>query len=177
MEGVHGKLHFIPLQTSLHPVGQRQPPSLPKEEERNQALIHGAIDPEIITWIDPEPRLKIKTVCIQSVSMQNIQEQLLLTISAENFSDSTNLDKLNLLAKEREIQEIMKNTQVDKDNNKVQVNYLYKETLENLGENYFGATQRTQMLHSKVYTQPKVPLEMDKYIHRGTDEQQQLHTG
>ena len=69
--------------------------------------------------------------------MQNIQEQLLLTISAENFSDPTTRDKLNLLTKERGIQDIMKNTQVDKENNKVQVNYLYKETLENLGENYF----------------------------------------
>ena len=96
--------------------------------------------------------------------MQNIQEQLLLTISAENFSDPTTRDKLNLLTKERGIQDIMKNTQVDKENNKVQVNYLYKETLENLGENYFGATRRTQTLHSKVYTQPMVAAEMDNYI-------------
>ena len=51
--------------------------------------------------------------------MQNIQEQLLLTISAKNFSDPTTCDKLNLLTKERGIQDIMKNTQVDKDNNKV----------------------------------------------------------
>ena len=58
----------------------------------------------------------------------------------------------------------MKNTKVDKDNNKVQVNYLYKETLENLGENYFSATWRTQTLHTKVYTQPMVASEMDKYI-------------
>ena len=96
--------------------------------------------------------------------MQNIQEQLLLTVSAENFSDPTNRDKLNLLTKERGIQEIMKNTQVDKDKNKVQINYLYKETLENLGENYFGATRRTQTLHSKVYTQPMVAAEIDDYI-------------
>ena len=58
----------------------------------------------------------------------------------------------------------MKNTQVDQDNSKVQVNYLYKETLENLGENYFGATRRTQTLHYKVYTQPMVAEEIDNYI-------------
>ena len=120
--------------------------------------------PESITWTDPEPRFNINTVCIQSVSMQNIQEQLLLTISAENFSDPTNHDKLNLLSKERGIQEIMENTLVDKDNNKVLVNYLYKENLENLGENYFGATRRTQVLYTKVYPQPRVASEMDKYI-------------
>ena len=93
--------------------------------------------------------------------MQNIQEQLLLTISVENFSDPTNRDKLNLLTKERGIQDIMKNTQVDKDNNKVQVNYLYKETLENLGENFFGATRITQTLHSKVYAQPMIAAGID----------------
>ena len=54
--------------------------------------------------------------------------------------------------------------QVDKDNNKVQVNYLYKETLDNLGENYFGANRRTQTLHSKVHTQPMVAAEIDGYI-------------
>ena len=111
-------------------LGSDNPLAFPKEEERDgggavlwrsvlttQALIHGAIDPEIITWTDPEPRRNINTVCIQSVSMQNIQEQLLLTVSAENFSDPTNCDKLNLLTKERGIQEIMKNTQVDKECN------------------------------------------------------------
>ena len=58
----------------------------------------------------------------------------------------------------------MKYTLVDKDNNKVLVNYLYKENLENLGENYFGATRRTQALYTKVYPEPMVAFEMDKYI-------------
>jgi len=96
--------------------------------------------------------------------MQNIQEQLLLTVSAENFSDPTSRDKLNLLTKERGIQEIMKNTQVDKINNKVHVNYLYKETLKNLGDNYFGAIRRTMLLHSTVYKQPAVAAEIDEYM-------------
>ena len=61
--------------------------------------------------------------------MQNIQEQLLLTVSAETFSDPSNCEKLNLLSKEKGIQEIMKNTVVDKDNNKVLFKYLYTEKL------------------------------------------------
>ena len=94
-------------------LGSDNPLAFPKEEEfddggavlwrsvlTNQALIHGAIDPEIITWTDPDPNLNINTVCVQSVSMQKIQEQLLLKISAENFSDPTTCDKLNLLTKE-----------------------------------------------------------------------------
>ena len=80
--------------------------------------------------------------------MQSIQEQLLLTVSAESFSDPTNRDKLNLLSKEKGIEEIMENTVVDKDKNKVLVNYLYTEKLVDLGENFFGATQRIQTLHT-----------------------------
>ena len=100
------------------------------------------MDPEIITWTDPEHKFSVNTVCIQSISMQSIQEQLLLTVSAENFSDPTNHERLNLLSKERDIQEIMKNTMVDKDNNKVLVNYLYTEKLINLCKNFFGTTRR-----------------------------------
>ena len=108
----------------------------------HQPIIYGDINPELITWTDPEHKFNINTVCVQSVSMQSIQEQLLLTVSADNFSDPTNRDKLNLLSKEKGIKEIMENTVVDKDNNKVLVNYLYTEKLANLGENFFGATQR-----------------------------------
>ena len=66
--------------------------------------------------------------------MQSIQEQLLLTVSAENFSDPTSHEKLSFLSKEEGIQEIMENIVVEKDNNKVLVNYLYTEKLDNLGE-------------------------------------------
>ena len=58
----------------------------------------------------------------------------------------------------------MENIVVDKDNNKVLVNYLYTEKLANLGENFFGATRRIQTLHNKIYPKPEVATEMDKYI-------------
>ena len=48
------------------------------------------------------------------LSIQDLQEQILLTISAENFSDPSNCDKLNQLTKEKGILDIMKNTIVDK---------------------------------------------------------------
>ena len=132
----------------------------------HQPIIYGAIDPELITWTDPEHKFSINTVCIQFVSMQRILEQLLLTVSADNFSDPTNRDKLNLLSKERGIKEIMENTVVNKDNNEVLVNYLCTETLANLGENFFGTTRRIQTLHNKIYPKPEVATEMDKYIHK-----------
>ena len=154
MEGVLRKFYHIPLWKGLHPTGSDNPLAFPKEEERDdggavlwrsiltsQAIIYGFINPEIITWADPEHKFNISTVCIQSVSIQNIQEQLLLTVSNETFLDPSNHEKLNLLSKERGIQEIMKNTLVDKDNNKVLVNYLYTEKLINLGENFFGTTE------------------------------------
>ena len=137
----------------------------------HQPIIYGAIDPELIMWTDPEHKFSINTVCIQSVSMQSIQGQLLLTVSADNFSDPTNRDKLNLLSKERGIRKIMENTVVDKDNNKVLVNYFYTEKLANLGENFFGTTRRIQTLHKKIYPRPKVATEMDKYI------QEQVYNG
>ena len=120
VEGVLRKFYHIPLWKGLHPTGSDNPLAFPKEEERDdggavlwrsiltsQAIIYGFINPEIITWADPEHKFNISTVCIQSVSMQNIQEQLLLTVSVENFLDPSNREKLNLLSKERGIQEIM----------------------------------------------------------------------
>ena len=46
---------------------------------------------------------------------------------------------------------------------------MYKATLDNLGENYFGAIRRTQTLHSKVYTQPMVAAEIDDYVEEQVD--------
>ena len=162
-------------------LGSDNPPAFPKEEEHDnwgavlwriilthQPIIYRAIDPELITWTDPEHKFSVNTVCVLSVSMQSIQEQLLLTVSAENFSDPT---KLSFLSKERGIKEIMENTVVEKDNNKVLVNYLYTEKLVNLGENFFGTTRIIQTLHNKIYPKPEVANEMDKYI------QEQVYNG
>ena len=56
---------------------------------------------------------------------------------------------------------------MDKVNNKVSDRYLYnKEKLAKLGENYYGATKRISVLHSKITTKQEVAAKM-KPIHQG----------
>ena len=79
---------------------------------------------------------------VMSVSMVDFQEQLLMTISAEKYSDPTNREKVIQATKEKGIKEILDNTTVDKINNKVSVKYLYKEEkLALLGENLYAPQQ------------------------------------
>ena len=61
---------------------------------------------------------------VMSVSMVDIQEQLLMTISAEKYSDPTNREKVIQATKEKVTKESLANTTVDKINNKVSVKYL-----------------------------------------------------
>ena len=58
----------------------------------------------------------------------------------------------------------MENTSVDSLNHQVSAKYLYKENLVNLGENYFGATKRTTILHNKIHDKPEISTEIDKYM-------------
>ena len=48
-------------------------------------LIYGSVEPRTITWTEPLVSTSIKTVFIKSLSIQDLQEQLLLTVSAEKF--------------------------------------------------------------------------------------------
>ena len=89
------------------------------------------------------------------LSIQDLQEQLLLTVSAEKFTDPTTRDKLIQLTKEKGIQDIMKNTTVDTFNNLVSVKYIYNKNLLKLGENYYLATKRITTLHNKMNDKPK----------------------
>ena len=145
-------------------------------QHHQQAIIYSSINPKIITWINPEHKFNINTVCIQSVYIHNIQEQLLLTVSAENFSDPSNHEKLNLLSKEKGIQEIMQNMLVNKVDNKVLVHFLYNKKLMDFGENFFGSTRRAQTFHDKIYPKPEVALEMDKYIKEQVDNTNYIQT-
>ena len=102
---------------------------------------------------------------VMSVSMVDFQEQLLMTISAEKYSDPTNREKVIQATKEKGIKEILDNTTVDKINNKVSVKYLYKEEkLAQLGENYYGVTKRVTTLHNKIHPKPDIATGMDQYI-------------
>ena len=129
----------------------------PKEEKRDdegaalwrsiitpQAITDGSIGPEIITWIDPVHKFNINTICIQSFSIHNIQEQLLPTLSAENFSDPSTSSP-----KRRASRKLCKTQLWDKVDNKVLVHFLYNMKLPDLGENFFGTTRRIQSLHNK----------------------------
>ena len=62
-----------------------------------------------------------------SVSVMDLQEHLLQTISAEKYLDSSNRDKLIQINKDNGIKEILANTTVDTINNKVSVKYSYDE--------------------------------------------------
>ena len=102
---------------------------------------------------------------VMSVSVVDFQEQILMTISAEKYSDPTNREKVIQATKEKGIKEILANTTVDKVNNKVSVKYLYQEEkLAQLDENLFGATKRVSTLHAKIHSKPEIPTGMDQYI-------------
>ena len=121
--------------------------SFPEEVERDQwsvglyksklsgkFVIYRSVNSSTITWFKTVNYLN--TVCVKSISILDLQEQLLLSVSAEKCSDPTNREKLN---KEKGIKEILANTAVDKFNNKVSVKCFYKEDkVPNLGENYYG---------------------------------------
>ena len=101
----------------------------------NQFIIYGPVDPEIITW--SQSMSNVNYVCVKTVTVLDLQEQLLLTTSAEKISDPSTRDKLAQMAKEEVIKKILANTTVDKVNSKVHVKYLYnKKKLPKLGENF-----------------------------------------
>ena len=106
----------------------------------------------------------INTVYVKSLTIQDLQDNFLLTTSAESFTEPVARNKLALLTKEKGIQAIMKNTTVDSSNHMVSVQYIYKENLVDLGENYYGATKRILTLHNKISDKPKIASEIDKYI-------------
>ena len=95
--------------------------------------------------MEPLISTSINIVFVKALSIQDLQDQLLLTFSAENYTDPATRDKLIQLTKEKGNQPFMEITTVDTVNNLVSVKYLYKENLDKLGENYYGAIKRTKM--------------------------------
>ena len=62
-----------------------------------------------------------------SMSILDLQEQILLTTSTKKYSDPSNREKVAQVNKEKGIREILANTTVGKINNKVSVEYLDDE--------------------------------------------------
>ena len=108
-------------------------------------IIYSSVNPSTITWF--KITNYVNTVCVKSLSILDLQEQILLSMSAEKYSDPTNREKLSKMNKKKGIKEILVNTDVDKINKKVSVKCLYEEDkLPNHGENYFGLQK--EPLHS-----------------------------
>ena len=58
-------------------------------------LIYGPVYSSIIAWSDPINTNTFNNICINALSIQDVQEQLLLTVSAEKYSDPSSRDKLS----------------------------------------------------------------------------------
>ena len=78
-------------------------------------LIYRPVNPSIINLKDPvNSAIPINTVCIKFLSIHDLQEHLLLTVSAEKYSDPSTREKLAQITKEKGILDIMNNTFMDK---------------------------------------------------------------
>ena len=129
-------------------------------------MVYGAIPSNSITWSQAPLANTINTIIINALTVQDVQDQLLLLTSAEDFTIPSNREQLLKITKEKNIQAIMDNTVVDPVKGKVQVNCLYKPNLLSLGENYFGATKRIRALQVRIDDKPEIVTEMDKYINQ-----------
>ena len=127
-------------------------------------MIYGPIPSNTITWSEPIISPSIKTVFIQAVFVQALQDQIVFLYFAEEFTTPSNRTQLSQKIKEKGVKDIMDNTIVDPIKNKTCVKYLYKPNLPNLGENYYSATKRIHALHIRISSKPDITAEMDKYI-------------
>ena len=132
----------------------------------NNCMVYGAVPSNSITWSESPLANTSNTVIINALTIQDIQDQLLLLTSAEEFTTPFNREQLLKITKEKNIQAIMDNTVVDPVKGRVQVNCLYKPNLPNLGDYYYGATKRIYALHARIADEPEVAAEIDKYINQ-----------
>ena len=132
----------------------------------NNCMVYGSVPSNSITWSEAPLTNTVNTDIINAPSVQDVQDQLLLLTSAEDFTAPSIREQLLKITKEQNIQAIMDNTVVDPIKGMVQVNFLYKPNLPSLGENYFGATKRIHALHVRIADKPEIAAEMDKYINQ-----------
>ena len=138
--------------------------TLLKSRLSDQHIIFGSVNLSSITW--SQSKNTINVVNIMSVSVVDIQEQLLPTISVEKYLNLSNREKLIQINKYKGIKEILANTTMDTAKNKVSVKYLYnREKLPKIGENFYGATKRASALHTKILPKADVASGMEQYIY------------
>ena len=123
-------------------------------------ILYGSAPANTITWEEPTISPSPNTMFVKLLSVQDLQDHLLFTTSAEDFTCPSNREKLLKITKEKRIKDIMANTTVNTSTNKTSVVCLYKENLPELRENYYGAIKRTTALHNKIYKQPDIAAEI-----------------
>ena len=50
-------------------------------------MVYGSVPSNIITWVEPLISTSINTIFVKTLTIQDIQDQLLLAVSAKTFSD------------------------------------------------------------------------------------------
>ena len=128
-------------------------------------LIYGPVNPSTITWTDPINTNTFNNICVNALSIHDLQEQFLLTVSAEKFSDSSSHDKLAQLTKEKGISDIMNNTFVDKLNHKLSVQCLYTKDWRDWAK-IITMLPRGSMLYISKILLPTFNLQSSKLYRR-----------
>ena len=90
----------------------------------NNYMVYGAVPSKLITWSEAPLANTVNTVIINALSIQDVQDQLLLLTSAEDFTTPSSREQLLQITKEKNIQAFMDNTIVDPIKGKVRVNCL-----------------------------------------------------
>ena len=96
--------HFSQISILLGEVNHKV---FPSEEEQNEDevaifrskisqnyVIYGAVNPNIITMTEPINTTNFNIIWINTLSIHNLQEKLLLTVSAEKYSDPSSCENL-----------------------------------------------------------------------------------
>ena len=64
-------------------------------------LIYGSVNSSTIAWSDPFNTNTFNNISINTLSIHDVQEQFLLTVSTEKYSDPSSRDKLAQITKEQ----------------------------------------------------------------------------
>ena len=84
-------------------------------------IMFGSVPTSTITWEEPILSSTTNTRFVKFLAVQDLQENFLLTTSAEDFTHPSNRDKLLKITKEKGVQDIMANTSVNTTTNKTSV--------------------------------------------------------
>ena len=97
-------------------------------------MVYSSINHSIITWVDPINSANINTVNVKLLSIFDLQEQWLLTVSAEKYSPTLPTETNSTRTPRRRASRTSwRTSHVNKVNHKVFVQYLYDKKFSKLG--------------------------------------------